>query len=38
MRLTGTTPGQRVPVINGNGSILHIPRSSRTGASPPDPV
>ena len=29
-----TTPGQSGPGSNGNEGVVHIPQSSRTGASP----
>ena len=29
-----TTPGQSEPWIDGNGVVLHIAQSSKTGASP----
>ena len=33
-----TTLGQSGPGSNGNEEVLHIPQSSRTGASPSDTV
>ena len=37
MTLTGTTiAGQCGPGSNGNEGVLHIPQSSKTGASPSD--
>ena len=37
--LTGiTTPGLSEPKCNGNKGVLHIPQSSRSGASSPDAV
>ena len=31
-----TSPGQSGPESNGTEEVLHIPQSSRTGASPSD--